>query len=181
MDINKLLYSSDANRGKYTSVIFLDVDGVLNDFDDRSKERVLIDEDMVFRLKKIAEISGAEIILTSSWRVYYYDQQKSDGRQINNHFQKLLTAFEKFGLTISGATKEIGFDKNSRPLEIRQWLLDKPDVERFVILDDMEWNWGWLSDHVVYTRRKDNSSLSGWRSGLDIENVREALHILRLI
>ena len=181
MDINKLLDSSRSNAGKYTSVIFLDVDGVLNDFDDRRKERVLIDEGMVSRLKKIAEVSRAEIILTSSWRIYYYDFQKFGDMKINGHFQKLLAAFEKFGLTISGATEEIGFDKNSRPLEIRHWLLDKPDVERFVILDDMEWNWGWLSDHVVYTRRKDDSSLSGWRSGLDIENVREALGILKII
>ena len=181
MDINKLSDSSRENSGKYTSVIFLDIDGVLNDFDDRRKERVLIDESMVSRLKKIADVSGAAIILTSSWRIYYYDQQKSDGRQMNDNFKKLLDAFEKFGLTISGATQEIGFDKNSRPLEIRHWLLDKPDVERFVILDDMEWNWGWLSDHVVYTRRKDDSSLSGWRSGLDIENVREALGILKII
>ena len=181
MDINKLSDSSRENSGKYTSVIFLDIDGVLNDFDDRRKERVLIDESMVSRLKKIADVSGAAIILTSSWRIYYYDQQKSDGRQMNDNFKKLLDAFEKFGLTISGATQEIGFDKNSRPLEIRHWLLDKPDVERFVILDDMEWNWGWLSDHVVHTRRKDRSSLSGWSSGLDTNNVNEALVILKAI
>ena len=92
----------------------------------------------------------------------------------------LLRIFDKFGLSISGATEEIGFDSSSRPSEIRQWLTDKPDVERFVILDDMEWHWGWLADYVVYTRRRDPSSPNGWRSGLDMENVREALRILRV-
>ncbi len=179
VDREALVDSAMENSGKYTSVIFLDIDGVLNDFDDRRKNRELIDENMVSRLKKIAEISGAKIILTSSWRMYYFDYNA--GKPMNEHFKRLMDAFEKFDLTISGATDEIGIDKKSRPLEIRCWLLDKPDVERFVILDDMEWHWGWLSDHVVYTRRRDACAISGWRSGLDNENVQEALRILRAI
>ena len=175
----QLLDSVEENSGEYASVIFLDIDGVLNDFDDRRENRVLIDENMVSLLKKIVDTSGAKIILTSSWRMYYHDYHS--GKPMNSHFQKLLDAFEKFDLTISGVTEEIGFDKKSRPLEIRHWLLDKPDVERFVILDDMDWHWGWLSDHVVHTRRKDAHAISGWHSGLDTGNIQEALRILKAV
>ena len=97
---------------------------------------------------------------------------------VNEKYQMLLQTFDKYGLTISGKTEEIGFDLRSRPLEIRHWLMDKPDVERFVILDDMNWHWGWLSDHVVHTRRRDKSSLAGWSSGLDDDNVHQAIKIL---
>ncbi len=177
---DQLLDSSLKNSEKYIRVIFLDIDGVLNDFDDRSENRVIIDENMVSRLKKIADTSSAKIILTSSWRIYYHNWRKTSD-SVNSHFQKLLDAFEKYDLTISGATEEIGFDKKSRPLEIRYWLLDKPDVEHFVILDDMDWHWGWLGDHVVHTRRKDPSAISGWSSGLNSDNVSEALKILNVI
>ncbi len=176
-DHQKLTESALENSGKYKSVIFLDIDGVLNDFDSRQENRVLIDEDMVSRLKKIVAISGASIILTSSWRIYH--EAYTADKTIDSHFQKLLDAFEKYGLTISGATAEIGYGSRSRPMEIRHWLLDKPDVESFVILDDTDWQWGWLRDHVVHTRRKDPSAVSGWHSGLDNDNVRQALRILK--
>ena len=170
---DELFDSCCANRGKYSCVIFLDIDGVLNDFDDRSANRAPVNVSMVMRLKKIVEVSSADIILTSSWRMYYGVHDN-----VNEKYQMLLQTFDKYGLTISGKTEEIGFDLRSRPLEIRHWLMDKPDVEHFVILDDMNWHWGWLSDHVVHTRRRDKSSLTGWSSGLDDDNVHQAIKIL---
>lgn len=188
----RLYDSCQENKGKYKCVIFLDIDGVLNDPDSAGYSYAgnyrgtiaaghsVICEDMAAMLKRIVQASGGEIILTSSWRIYYHDTQDGSLEQVSERFRMLLRIFDKFGLSISGATEEIGFDSSSRPSEIRQWLTDKPDVERFVILDDMEWHWGWLADYVVYTRRRDPSSPNGWRSGLDMENVREALRILRV-
>lgn len=177
----KILSSCQAHKGRYSCVIFLDIDGVLNDFDDRSGKGAPICEEMVARLKEIVMMSGGVIILTSSWRMYYHDQQESTDFHENERFKMLLRMFDQYGLTMAGATEEIGFDRASRPLEIRHWLMDKPDVERFVILDDLDWHWGWLADHVVCTRRRDASSLSGWRSGLDGDNVKEALKILGVL
>ena len=50
-----------------------------------------------------------------------------------------------------------------------------------VILDDMDWHWCRLSDHVVHTRRKDAYAISGWHSGLDNGNIQEALRILKAV
>ena len=47
-------------------VIFLDIDGVLNDEGKNLKRGVYIDEEMTARLKKIVEATGAQIVLSSS-------------------------------------------------------------------------------------------------------------------
>lgn len=56
----------DKYEDKFEKVIFLDIDGVLNDENNTTPNYV--NEQMVQRLKKIIDATGAEVILSSSWR-----------------------------------------------------------------------------------------------------------------
>ena len=113
-------------------VIFCDVDGVLNEDTTpaRTKSRVIfIDEEKLLHLKRIVDATGAEIVLSSTWR---YDR---DDARYNGDFLELQEAFRKVGLELYSYTPvdAIGI---RRGMEIRAWLGMHPEVERYIILDD---------------------------------------------
>ena len=112
-------------------VIFLDVDGVLNDqmwlhlFMDSE-----IDEVRVARLAEIVKATDAKIVLSSSWRVLVDELDDTDMHIWDDFVNKL----RKFGLEIYDRTPVIGMD---RPLEMKTWLdRHKGQVDTYVSLDD---------------------------------------------
>lgn len=97
-------------------VIFLDIDGVLNDAPTiMEKDDDLPAEPHLSCLKQIVDATGAEIVLSSTWR-------RNDVRN------KLKTV----GLKFIDRTKEL----KDRDTEIREWLDRHPEVTNYVILDD---------------------------------------------
>lgn len=113
-------------------VIFLDVDGVLNEDTTpaRTKSRVIfIDPEKLLRLKRIVEVTGAKIVLSSTWR---YDR---DDARYNGDFLELQKAFHNVGLTFYSFTPvdAIGI---RRGMEIKAWLGMHPEVDRYIVLDD---------------------------------------------
>lgn len=126
-------------------VIFLDIDGVLNDNHTKSTTGMgfkFIDTSKILRLKSIVAATGAKIVLSSDWR---YDREDP---LLNGDFLELRERLAKHGLTFYDFTPEIDWD--SRGLEIQTWLDAHPQVSRFVILDDrddMEPNMG----HLIQT------------------------------
>ncbi len=108
-------------------VIFLDIDGVLNSdeyFDKiRGKKIDGIENDVdigkIKLLKKALVVTGAKVVLSSSWR---YTRKGEE-------LKKLLL---RFGIK-TDSTPYIG---NERGKEIKQWLENHPDTEDYVILDD---------------------------------------------
>lgn len=109
---------------KPTSIIFLDVDGVLNDMrtDDISEDWDTPSPVHLKALKEIVDRTQAAIVLTSSWRLY------QDTRA------RLQTAMAPFDLTWYDVTEDS--HTGVRGNEIRAWLHEHPEVEHFVILDD---------------------------------------------
>ncbi len=185
-------------------VIFLDIDGVLNT-DTRHDPEGCVDEDKVQCLKQIVDATGAQIVLSSSWRrgfKEYFDylecRDKHDpavyegareallkdmSEYESGCKKRLLDLFDKYGLRIGGRIKSSDLSgPDARPYEIRLWLRDKPFVKSFVILDDDDfWTWGWLTRHFVRTRtpfmNKGDSS-DCWDLGLTEIHAREAIRIL---
>jgi len=108
-------------------VIFLDVDGVLND-NDRKKPKV--QEDKVKLLKEIAEKTEANLVLSSDWR-YWWDKPDED-------FILLVEMLRKFGMELISKTPitRHGY----RGAEIYQWMNEwrGEQVEKFVIIDDCD-------------------------------------------
>lgn len=113
-------------------VIFLDIDGVLNEDTTPSRTRsrvIFIDQEKLMRLKRSVDDTGAKIVLSSIWR---YDRNDP---KYNADFLELQEAFQNAGLEFYSYTPvdAIGI---RRGMEIRAWLGTHPEVERFVIMDD---------------------------------------------
>lgn len=133
-------------------LIFLDVDNVLNSSSwfrqVPTPQRFSLDPKCCARVAKICEVTGAFVVMTSSWRL----------RMKPNHLVDRLVAGglprdRILGLTphalpfMFSATER----ENSRGMEIQKWLemYGKP-VDNFVILDDKD-DMDSLRDRLVRT------------------------------
>lgn len=111
-------------------VLFLDVDGVLNngqwanDMHDQGWDvyaEHLLEERALSLLQRIIYGSSAEIVVTSSWR-----QEKAA-------YQKLLEQFSRYRMKPLSTLQGPGTDRGQ---EIHRWLSEHPGIEAFAILDD---------------------------------------------
>ena len=123
-------------------VIFLDIDGVLNNFktpcDVIVEHHDLIqgvDTRKVKRLAKIVEATGASIILSSDWRYGWY----ADGEGNWMHANYLNKKFAKENLIIEEKTPYNPITCERGP-EIHQYLQEHPEVTDWVILEDTDWD-----------------------------------------
>jgi len=139
-------------------VIFLDVDGVLNTQDiihnaDRSKHwsETHLDPERIALLDQIVERTGAVCVLSSSWRILVPVDD----------FEQLLAA-RGFRGRIIDRTGSCG----NRGNEIRDWLLEHPEVERFAVLDDDSQDMEAVKDHLV---------LTSFERGLEPKHVEEVI------
>jgi hypothetical protein len=99
-------------------IIFLDIDGVLNNYDTLGEGLGCWEPSLVKILKKIIKETDAEIVLSSTWRrIERYRNIIKNDMKIN-FIDKTPTMWEKRGI------------------EIQSWLNDNPGVEKFIILDD---------------------------------------------
>ena len=139
-------------------IIFLDIDGVMNDemtfkswHDNPNKENCpdpdLPTDEHMLQLKTIIEKTGANVVLSSSWRCS------------NHGIRTILERFFEYGITLYSITQE-GVKQSQitgcnvlpshmyspswsdesiitdRGAEIFSWLRGHPEVDKFVILDD---------------------------------------------
>ena len=147
-------------------IIFLDIDGVINsaEYDlSRGEKDGNIDITRLPLIKRIVENTGAKIVLSSSWRKLWESDKalcSAEGLEIDNIFSSV-------GLKIFDKTPVMGL----RSQEIAFWLENHPETESFVILDDMLFGWGELSDHLV---RTDGTV----GRGLENRHVEKAIEIL---
>lgn len=171
---------SDLIEDYIEKAIFLDIDGVLNDDGKRVYNGESICPEYVENLAWIVEQTGAELILSSSWRYGMIRRSQGDGER---KIQVLLDEFAKYHLRIAGITPLYFNGPQGRPYEVRSWLAYRPALESFVILDDDDfWNWQWMSDRFVRTAREavNTKKPSRWRyeKGLDREFAQRAVEIL---
>ena len=125
-------YQEIEERVNTVKVIFLDIDGVLNCQSSKSKcgAFIGIDDSKVKLLKEIVDATGARIVLCSSWRVYWEKFDKTEQHEMGNYLDRKL---KRCGLFILDKTIDKG---SNRGYGIKQWLLNKPNVESWVVLDD---------------------------------------------
>lgn len=144
-------------------VIFLDIDGVLNSvlYDrERSPAEGNIDRSRLPLLKRLVEETGAQVVLSSSWRKHWdRDDALRDG--IGSELDR---TFRDAGIPLFDKTPAA----DSRAEEIALWLREHPQVTRYVILDDAFGGWGELESHLVRT----NSRIG---RGLEERHVEEAV------
>jgi hypothetical protein len=137
-------------------IIFLDVDGVLNwhDFLIKSQSCFVVDPACVRRVNVIAARTGAQICISSTWRLFFDETQK---------------ILKSAGLNVPIVGRTADLPDHGRGVEIREWMnpselslgsgARKPsepfEIESFVIIDDCDFGGELTKRHLVRTSMKD--------------------------
>ena len=156
--------------------IFLDIDGVLNCVGwfrehQETDGYTEINPEKVKMLKEIVDSTGAEIILSSTWR----NLAAHNGEPEHPMYTYLVSTLKQFGLSIKDHTPYINFN---RPKEIKTWLdiNVKGREYAFVSLDDdftqKEYEKYGMGDCLIKTEFFDMNG------GLKKEHVNKAIKIL---
>ena len=141
-----------------SKVIFLDIDGVLNtgwwytQMDrntPKDKYGYAFDPRSVANLKKIVDETGADIVISSSWKSFGLSE-------LEKMWQNRELPGKLIGVTPNSVSDEMLFSADLdhikifpiRGMEIKEWL-DKhgKKVSHYVIIDDMD---NFLPDHQPY-------------------------------
>jgi hypothetical protein len=151
-------------------IIFADVDGVLNTWTTQRRlecchEFPFVDTRKVLRLREIVERTGAQIVLSSSWRTGDHPKafwlEAEALRELRREFIRLRCPLWVDSTPI--------LEKSPRQKEIYAWLLLHPEVDNFVILDDVGEELTFYKDHLVLTDPK---------VGLNKERMEFAIQLL---
>ena len=118
-----------------TKIIFLDVDGVINCqyTTQRHGSYIGIDPYMALLVDRIVQATGAKIVLSSTWRLSEKD------REIVKKFVDFIDI-----------TPDIS--DYQRWDEVKAWLKDHPEVNRYAIIDDNWYNFPEDAEFVFKTQ-----------------------------
>lgn len=165
-------------------VIFLDIDGVLNyeNCDASYGNSYFVVKDKLRLVSELVEETGAQIVLTSTWRYGAKDMEQGHESFEAGLYEALLHALDDVGLEIYDCTGE---EEACRGLEIKKWLMQNNGIESFVIVDDLdEEQFELLEDFLIQTDimrgiershielakrilNEKRNNLTNWRSGND--------------
>lgn len=117
-------------------VIFLDVDGVLNNWyteETAPSGATFVEDYLVKNLAAIVRQTGAKVVLSSSWRYEWEDTEE----KCSPDFIALRDKLASYGVELLDKTPLIGngIDRNA---EIKAWLAAHTDleIEKYVAIDD---------------------------------------------
>lgn len=130
------------------------MDGVLNGIKNwpENAGRNWVDPKTVVRLNKLTKKTGASLVISSTWR----------------RFWDVPSILKKAGVVAPIVGKTPFLDSKSRGCEIKAWLAQHREVNKFVILDD-DSDMDDLTDYLVQT---------GWDLGLQDRDVDVAIRKL---
>ncbi len=155
-------------------VLFLDIDGVLNSYRYDSERPTddcnNIDETRLPLLKQLVDMTGAHIVLSSSWRAHW----QKDETLCDEKGKELVSVLSRYGLRIFDKTHDRYDDpeKRDRGEEIQTWLdAHRGEVEAFVIIDD-DRHLGDLCHNLVSTNYRIGR-------GLEMHHIEKALAMLQ--
>ncbi len=151
-------------------VIFLDIDGVLNSARyDKNKSATdgNIDVSRLILIKSLIDRTGANVVLSSSWRCHWDPL----GKETNETGREIEDIFNQCSIKLFDRTPLLG---GNRSKEIRAWLSGREDVESFVIIDDIKFGWGELENYVVKTDYRIGNALEQMHIDKAIEILTKA-------
>ena len=122
-------------------VIFLDIDGVLNNdgYFERTKNekqnRIELDDENIKYLKEIIDLTGAKVVVTSTWKELRI-------------YNELISYLKNFGIEVYDKTVHMSYNRGD---EIREYL-STHEIDNFIILDDEIFkDFNELISHLVKT------------------------------
>lgn len=162
-------------------VIFLDIDGVLHSFNYEKhlikksmspfdNEGAIFDPQCVSALSRLVEVTNVELVIHSSWKDCE-DKAKAlrimrniwSVRNLPGHVFDITPTLSMEDMMrlygIKATTKWKGY-------EIKAWLDEHPDCEKFVIIDDQR---------IYLSEQRNMVVLTDGKDGLTMRNVRQAI------
>lgn len=152
-------------------VIFLDIDGVLNNCKTSSKTPdgyIGIGNTLLKRLSNIVKATNARIVLSSTWKSEWDKNETlctNDGKYMVNKFRQL-------GLLIFDKIEDVDGSLCMRGASIMKYLKSRNDIEDWVVIDDDEFDFAKYPDIMDRFVHTDNEK------GLTDENVSQAISLL---
>lgn len=137
-------------------VIFLDFDGVINNFN----SDLLVDFNNVKYLLQIINATEAKVVATTSNK-YSFQKHGSDGIR----YHRCVELLKEYGVEILDVTPLVDLN---RELEIATYLKRHPEISEFLILDD---------DYVIDSLREHQVFLDLYR-GICEEHIIPSINIL---
>ena len=159
-------------------VIFLDIDGVLSprwwDSDKQSDNYGrLFDAKAVANFAKIIEKTGAQIVVSSSWKLMGLQtlQDMWKERKLPGNIIDITPNYMSDELLLNAGMSDSDIDSlDIRGIEIKGWLvLHGADVSNYVIIDDMD---DILSEQLSHFVQTDPEV------GITNEDVKKVVHLL---
>lgn len=146
---------------------FFDCDGVLNTV---KTTRMccgfhFVDTRKVLRLREIVERTGAVLVMSSSWR---YGATKNCAWYEMIGYNELQEEFKRLRCPLWIDTTPC-MPGTKRQKEIFAWLAVHPEVDEFIIIDDVGEELTWFWDRLVLTDP---------RVGLNKERMEQAIQLL---
>ena len=126
--------------GASVKVLFLDIDGVVNNEHTRKKfgDFITLDPARVALVQRIVRNTGCEIVLSSSWRLF---------QNSRDELERKICKFADITPILHAP----------RGYEIKVWLTLHPEIEHYAILDDAE---------SILPEQRANFFQTTWESGL---------------
>ena len=155
-------------------VIFLDIDGVLNSqMLIEKNENEKIDIAAVKLLKNLVDKSGAVVVMSSGWKLWFDENMVTDDAEA----QYLYDILFQYGVEIYSKTPDFSTDEirtkrtfsEVKAKEIIAWLEKHCDVDKYVILDDLNLKNDQINANLVQT---------DGRVGITEEDIMRAMEIL---
>lgn len=147
-------------------VIFLDVDGVMNSY-----QNEWLDLKCVDNLHMIVQATDANVVITSSWRDGWF-KEADKKKLVSPEMASLEKAMQDLGMEIYDKTRpQLAGVMDFRGNQIKDYLEENPEINNFVIIDDLYFpDFGQFDDRLVLTDFDDG--------GLTVEKAQEAIYIL---
>lgn len=123
-------------------VVFLDIDGVLNNTstEETFEDCYFVEDEKVKLLKQLVTRTNAKLVLSSTWREGWYARERIENP--SKSFQSAIRLFEalekklsEYDLEFLSYTEDFGNRGEEIDLWLKNW--NGEPIESFVILDDM--------------------------------------------
>lgn len=151
-------------------IIFLDIDGVLNFNGCRNRVDgfYFVNDSKIKLLKKIIDKTDAKIVLSSTWRLGWFECEQGIDSLDTSLFIRLKEKLREYGIEFISKTPIS--NSGYRGEEIDQWLNDwnGEKISSFIIIDDD-------NDMKPYMDRLVQTS---FKYGLRYKNVLKAIRLL---
>lgn len=153
------------------TVIFLDVDGVLNGGSTESDKD--LDPRYIANLKKLVDITKADVVLSSAW-LNFFEVDGDYFYPVSRRGYWLTSALAEVNITIKDLLHKPYDFKKSRGDQIADYL-DSHDYDNFIILDDDSPVHDYLVDNWIETDYGGRLPINPDTEGFNDKKLDEAL------